>query len=144
MNGKCFSFLLSSALTVLLAVLVFVGCSFAGDGGQVLYRFQGNSDGYSPYGNLIWDQSGNLYGTTEYGGNSFYGEVFRLSPPVKSGGLWKKITLYSFMNTGDGARPTDGLIFDSQGNLYGTTGDSDAGGYGEIFQLASPATKGGA
>jgi uncharacterized repeat protein (TIGR03803 family) len=144
MKPNCFSLLLSSPLTVVLALLVFGGCSFAGDSAQVLYRFQGNSDGYSPYGNLIWDQAGNLYGTTEYGGTSFYGEVFQLSPPAKAGALWKKTALYSFTNTGDGARPTDGLIFDSQGNLYGTTGDSDAGGFGEIFQLAPPTTKGGA
>lgn len=133
-----------SPLTVLMAVLVFAGFCFAGDSGQVLYRFQGNSDGYSPHGNLIWDQVGNLYGTTEYGGTSFYGEVFQLTPPAKAGGRWRKTTLYSFGNTGDGARPTDGLIFDSKGNLYGTTGDSDAGGFGEIFQLAPPTTKGGA
>jgi uncharacterized repeat protein (TIGR03803 family) len=135
---------MNSPAKILMAVLVLAGYCFAGDSAQILYRFQSSSDGYSPYSNLIWDQAGNLYGTTEYGGTSFYGEVFQLSPPPKAGALWKKTTLYSFTNSGDGARPTDGLIFDSKGNLYGTTGDSDAGGYGEIFQLAPPTSKGGA
>jgi uncharacterized repeat protein (TIGR03803 family) len=128
----------------LSAILAFVTCAFAADNGQVLYRFQGNSDGYSPYGNLIWDQAGNLYGTTEYGGTSFYGEVFELSPPAKAESEWKKTTLYSFTDTGDGGRPTDGLIFDSKGNLYGTTGQSDDSGFGNVFQLSPPTTKGGA
>jgi uncharacterized repeat protein (TIGR03803 family) len=68
-----------------MAVAVFAGSSFAGDSAQVLYRFLGTSDGYSPYGNLISDQAGKLYGTTEYGGKSFYGEIFQLSPPAKAG-----------------------------------------------------------
>jgi uncharacterized repeat protein (TIGR03803 family) len=144
MRSKFSSLFLGWPMKVLMAVAVFAGSSFAGDSAQVLYRFLGTSDGYSPYGNLISDQAGNLYGTTEYGGKSFYGEIFQLSPPAKAGALWKKTTLYSFNNTGDGARPTDGLIFDSKGNLYGTTGDSNAGGFGEVFQLAPPATKGGA
>ncbi|HWY23129.1 MAG TPA: choice-of-anchor tandem repeat GloVer-containing protein [Candidatus Acidoferrum sp.] len=144
MKTQQFLLALNSPLRVLMAVLVFAGCCFAGDSAQILYRFQGSSDGYNPYSNLIWDQAGNLYGTTEYGGTSFYGEVFQLSPPSKAGALWKKTTLYSFTNTGDGARPTDGMIFDNSGNLYGTTSDSAAGGYGEIFQLTPPLTKGGA
>jgi uncharacterized repeat protein (TIGR03803 family) len=139
-----FSPALRLPLSLLLAVLVFVGWSFAANSGQVLYRFQGNSDGYSPYGNLIWDQAGKLYGTTEYGGTSFYGEIFELSPPAKAGSEWKKTTLYSFTDTGDGGRPTDGLIFDSQGNLYGTTGESDDSGFGNVFQLSPPTSKGGA
>jgi uncharacterized repeat protein (TIGR03803 family) len=131
---------------ILLAALMFTGNALgAGPTAKVLYRFHGQTDGANPYGNLIADKAGNLYGTTEYGGpGGYYGTVFELTPPTKTGGAWKKSTLYAFGNTGDGARPTDGLIFDSKGNLYGTTGDSNAGGYGEIFQLAPPTTKGGA
>ncbi len=137
-------FILVISLIILVAVLVFAGSAFAnGPNGQVLHRFQG-TDGANPYGNLISDSAGNLYGTTEYMGVSFYGTVFELSPPTQFGDPWTLTTLYSFHNNGDGARPTDGLIFDSKGNLYGTTSDSAAGGYGEIFQLSPPATKGGA
>ena len=112
---------------------------------KVLHMFSGFSDGQSPTGSLIADKAGNLYGTTEYGGvNGYYGTVFRLSPPTEPGGSWIKTTLYAFSNTGDGARPTSGLLLDQSGNLYGTTSDSNAGGYGEIFQLAPPAIRGGA
>jgi uncharacterized repeat protein (TIGR03803 family) len=93
---------------------------------------------------LIADHAGNLYGTTEYGGGSFYGTVFELSPPGTPGGAWTETTLYSFANNGDGARPTASLIIDRFGNLYGTAGDSDAGGYGEVFQLSPPSVQGGA
>jgi hypothetical protein len=48
------------------------------------------------------------------------------------------------MQTDPIARPTSGLLLDNAGNLYGTTSDSSAGGYGEIFQLAPPTSKGGA
>src|ERR1017187_7922280 len=132
-------------LQTVLAVLIFMGSALAsGTTAKVLYRFHGQTDGSNPYGNLIADQAGNFYGTTEYGGpGGYYGTVFELTPPTKAGGAWKETTLYAFGNTGDGARPTDGLVFDSKGNLYGTTSDSNAGGYGEVFQMAPPATKGG-
>jgi hypothetical protein len=129
------------ALIILMGILLSGGSAFAGGSGQVLHRFQG-TDGSNPSGNLIADQAGNLYGTTEYGGFSFYGTVFELTPPAQFGDPWTLTTLYSFHNTGDGARPTDGLIFDGKGNLYGTTSDSNAGGYGVIFQLA-PSSKQG-
>jgi uncharacterized repeat protein (TIGR03803 family) len=134
-----------SPLTILLAVLIFLGSAFAdGARGQVLHRFQG-PDGSNPEGNLIADRVGNFYGTTEYGGeNGYYGTVFKLSPPAKPDCPWILETLYVFTNTGDGARPTDGLIFDNEGNLYGTTSDSNAGGYGEIFRLSPPSARGGA
>lgn len=71
--------LILDALTALIATLIFVGGSLAD--GQVLYSFQGK-DGSNPSGNLVADQAGNLYGTTEYGGeNGYYGTVFQLAPP---------------------------------------------------------------
>jgi len=145
MKFNDFSLALGRQLTILVTVLIFVGGAFADSSSeQVLHRFQG-TDGSNPSGNLVADQAGNLYGTTEYGGgDSYYGTVFQLRPPAKPDCPWTLTTLYIFGNTGDGARPTDGLIFDSKGNLYGTTSDSNAGGYGEIFQLAPPATQGGA
>ena len=110
-----------------------------GPGLQVLHRFVGSTQGENPAGTLIFDPAGNLYGTTEYGGvNGFYGTVFRLAPPPAPGGRWTESTLYTFLNRGDGARPTDGLILGSSGKLYGTTSDSNAGGYGEIFELTPP------
>jgi uncharacterized repeat protein (TIGR03803 family) len=136
-------FALLSFLTILFTFLMFGSSAFANDStGQVLHRFQG-TDGSNPHGNLIPGPAGTLYGTTEYGGVSFYGTVFQLVPPAQVYEPWRLITLYSFRNDNDGARPTDGLILDSKGNLYGTTSDSDAGGYGEIFQLSPPSARGG-
>ncbi len=120
---------------VIVFALALAFSAFAQE--QTLYRFHGAGDGSNPISALIADGAGNLYGTTEFGGASFYGTVFQLVPP-KSGGAWTENTLYSFSNTGDGARPTAGLVFDISGNLFGTTSDSAAGGFGEVFEL-SPA-----
>src|ERR1022692_676258 len=155
MNREAFSLFVFRPLLLLIAVLISVGYASAGNSpaartdkdyqpGKVLYRFHGSGDGANPAAGLIADHAGNFYGTAEYGGVSFYGSVFELSPPGKPGGAWTETTLYSFANDGDGARPTAGLIFDQLGNLYGTTSDSNAGGYGEIFQLSPPGVQGGA
>jgi uncharacterized repeat protein (TIGR03803 family) len=94
----------------------------------VLYTFSGGSDGGNPASVLISDGAGNLYGTTEYGGNSDCGDsgcgvVFELSP--QSNGGWTGTTLYTFCslaNCADGEYPLAGpLVRDSAGNLYGTT-----------------------
>jgi uncharacterized repeat protein (TIGR03803 family) len=124
----------------------------------VLYSFKGGtSDGANPWsGSLIADSSGNLYGTTQYGGafaptiGASTGTVFQLSPPATAGGAWTERVLYNFCSLpscSDGAVPYSGLIADSSGNLYGTTGLGGASGasnYGVVFKLAPPATAGGA
>jgi uncharacterized repeat protein (TIGR03803 family) len=136
------TFLRGFLLTILILASSALG---AGDEltQHVLYRFHG-PDGSNPRGNLIAGQAGNLYGTTEYSGpGGYYGTVFELTPPSNPNHPWIETTLYTFKNDGDGARPTDGLVFDHSGNLYGTTSDSAAGGYGEIFELSPPATEGG-
>jgi uncharacterized repeat protein (TIGR03803 family) len=114
----------------------------------VLYTFTGGADGSEPWGNLIFDSAGNLYGTATIGGNdscqSPYGcgVVFELTLGV--GGVWTESVLYTFNAGGDGGVPYGGLTFDTQGNLYGTAyvgGDTSvkcAGvpGCGVVFQLA--------
>jgi len=102
---------------------------------QVLYASQGGSDGSSPSSGLIFDALGNLYGETEGGGNG-NGTVFELSP--NSNGGWTETVLYSFQGGNDGVGPSDGLVFDQAGNLYGTT----YGGNGTAFEL-SPNGSGG-
>jgi uncharacterized repeat protein (TIGR03803 family) len=71
---------------------------------------------------VIFDQAGNLYGTTYNGGARGYGAVYQLTP---SGSGWSENVLYSFQNGSDGADIAAGLIFDQAGNLYGgaTTGE---------------------
>jgi uncharacterized repeat protein (TIGR03803 family) len=120
-----------------------------------LYSFNDNgSDGYSPYASLIFDHSGNLYGTTALGGASGTGcgghgcgTAFELSPG--SGGKWTETVLHSFMDNGtDGFTPWGSVVLDKSGNLYGTTnagGSTTAGcgngGCGVVFEI-SPAANG--
>ncbi|MGA8149439.1 MAG: choice-of-anchor tandem repeat GloVer-containing protein [Terriglobales bacterium] len=104
-----------------------------------LHQFTGGKDGASPYASLIFDQSGNLYGTTTSGGNLSYcngtgcGVVFKLTPMPD--GSWKETALHRFTGGKDGASPYARLIFDSAGNVYGTTWGGGAGGYGVVFKL---------
>jgi uncharacterized repeat protein (TIGR03803 family) len=91
---------------------------------------------------LIFDASGNLYSTTVKGGANASGTVFRLAPQVN--GRWMEEILHSFRNDGqDGYLPTTGVIFDTAGNIYGTTsagGSSGSGcdgnGCGTVFEIA--------
>ncbi len=86
----------------------------------VLYRFTGESDGgYPGLGDLVFDQAGNLYGTTYNGGTDLGGIVYEL---ISSHGSWTERVLYNFMDRGDGFAPMSGVIFDQAGNLYGTAG----------------------
>jgi uncharacterized repeat protein (TIGR03803 family) len=94
-----------------------------------LASFSG-TDGASPYSTPIMDGSGNLYGTTAFGGASGDGTVFELVH--RSGTI---TTLASFNKT-NGADPQAGLVRDSSGNLYGTTFEGGATGYGTVFGLA--------
>ncbi|MGH9500679.1 MAG: choice-of-anchor tandem repeat GloVer-containing protein [Terriglobales bacterium] len=108
----------------------------------VLYRFTAYTDGALPVGRLIFDQSGNLYGTAASGGQIYdcCGTVFELSPPAQPGSDWTETTLHVFhTQPGDGYSPYAGLTFDQSGALYGTTyGGGDSGSYGTVFRLRPP------
>jgi uncharacterized repeat protein (TIGR03803 family) len=110
----------------------------------VLYRF-GGADGANPeVGSLIFDPTGNLYGTTINGGLYGYGAVYELTP---TRGGWTESILYSFTGGADGDGPWNGVVMDPAGNLYGTTlyaGDlsctNPSGfGCGTVFQLTPSA-----
>src|ERR1017187_8224217 len=90
------------------------------------------TDGLIPYGGLIFDAAGNLYGTTGYGGTNDLGTVFELTPAA--GGTWTEQVLHSFGSGTDGAYPYAGLIFDGAGNLYGTTSGGGTA-HGTLFEL---------
>jgi uncharacterized repeat protein (TIGR03803 family) len=110
----------------------FYGVRGSGGGGGGVYELspQANGpwtltvihNGNYPTARLIFDSSGNLYGTTFQIGD---GEVFELSPT--SSGPWTETTIHSFTSGSDGAGPVGTLVFDSGGNLYGAT---YAGGLG--------------
>jgi len=109
---------------------------------QVLYSFQNNGqDGYYSNAKLIFDKSGNIYGSTTEGGAYGGGTVFEMSP--QSGGGWNEQVLYSFgANAGDGSYTTGALTFDTAGNLYGTCYYGGNYGGGTIYEL-SPQSGGG-
>lgn len=102
----------------------------------VLYSFSGK-DGYEPGGPLAFDSSGDLCGTTEWGGAYGSGTVFKLS---QRHGQWSEEILHSFnFDTSDGDEPAFGVTFDSVGNIYGTTpfgGTEGEQGWGTAFKLA--------
>ena len=102
----------------------------------VLHSFDKQGDGANPYGSLIFDAAGNLYGTTFSGGlNGNGGTVFQLSPGKN--GQWTETVLHSFTDRTDGSGPFANLIFDAVGNLYGTTFSGGLNGNGgTVFQLS--------
>jgi len=117
------------ALKGLLVLAVLLGAAWA-QTETVLYNFCAHggdkcSDGSAPIGALIFDQAGNLYGTTSFGGAHGRGVAFKVTPKGEETVLYSFCTLN---DCADGSFPQPGLIFDQQGNLYGTTDDE-----GDIF-----------
>ena len=95
-----------------------------------LYSFTGNADGgYPLFSHVIFDRTGNIYGTASSGGATGNGVVFELS---SVGGSWKETVLYSFTGGTYNYSPVNGLIMDGAGNLYGTTANFNGG---EVFEL---------
>lgn len=113
-----------------------------------MYSFQNSSGGGVPYGGLVRDAAGNLYGAAYLGGTGFEdfpGIIYELSPPAVSGGAWMFTKLYGFEpQSTDGSGPSGTLIFDHAGNLYGTTRSGGASNYGTVFELSPPSLPGGA
>jgi uncharacterized repeat protein (TIGR03803 family) len=104
----------------------------------LLHKFTGTPDGAKPYASVIFDASGNLYGTTSAGGVNRKGRAFELLGPA----LTTEVDLYDFCNVAacaDGATPAAAMVFDSSGNLYGTTYDGGIAGCtgtcGTVFEL---------
>jgi uncharacterized repeat protein (TIGR03803 family) len=140
--------------SVIFALLLPSWVFASGPKMQVLHGFTAGKDGLEPWANLVADDAGNLYGTTVIGGvttclggKGGCGIVFKLSAPSSPGGAWNETILYRFTGGTDGAAPYAGLVFDSQGNLYGTaenggdfdgicvSGETDLG-CGVVFELS--------
>jgi uncharacterized repeat protein (TIGR03803 family) len=110
----------------------------------VLYAFgQTCSDGLWPQGGLYADASGNLFGTTQYGGSASEcngignGNVFELTP---NGGTYTESIIHEFGGDPDGAAPNASLVPDGEGNLFGTTaagGDGGPVGWGTVYELTN-------
>jgi uncharacterized repeat protein (TIGR03803 family) len=109
----------------------------------VLHAFAGGADGATPYGGVILDTAGNLYGVTYQGGTGSCegtgcGTVFELS---YSGSTWTATVIYTFRGGRGGGSPVGGLVLDATGNLYGTTQVGGTGTHGTVFEL-SPTSQG--
>jgi uncharacterized repeat protein (TIGR03803 family) len=107
---------------------------------SILYNFTGGSDGCFPEDGVVLDSVGNLYGVASQGGDSFCNSGLGVVFEIDTSG--NETVLHTFAG-GDGAYPDSVLLFDSQGNLYGTTeggGSGSAcnyeGGCGTIFELS--------
>jgi uncharacterized repeat protein (TIGR03803 family) len=95
----------------------------------VLHSFISGPDGANPYAGLTGDASGNLYGTTYFGGPSNAGVVYKVNLATKH-----ETVLYIFSGA-NGANPESGVIIDSAGSLYGTTVNGGAANAGEVYEL---------
>lgn len=105
---------------------------------SVLYDFVGGNDGQTPGGgDLTFDQSGNIYGTTTNGGGGICpgqgcGTVYQLA---HSGSGWSERVLHAFNEVGDGEEPYGGVALDAAGNLYGTTLVGGIHNKGVVYQV---------
>jgi len=129
---------LRAASAALVLVLVLGSAVVAAQRAQaqtltVLYSFTGGTDGGGPEAGLIRDATGNLYGTTTFGGDpdADVGVVYT----VDNAG--KETVLHTFTGGEDGASPFARLLRDAKGNLYGTTGYGGAGSAGTVFKLTT-------
>ncbi len=99
---------------------------------SLIYSFTGSG----PYAGLSMDAADNLYGTTNEGGAYNFGAVFKLTP---SQGGWTYTSLHDFCSGGypcsDGAFPMSNVVFDSQGNLYGTTSEGGTYNGGTTWEI---------
>jgi len=100
----------------------------------VLHNFAGGSDGYYPFTPLLRDRHGNLYGVTSLGGSNSDGTVFKIDT---SG---KETILHTFAGGTDGCHPSQGLIMDNAGTLYGTFGLCGSNYSGGVFKLTPDGT----
>ncbi len=101
---------------------------------EILYHFQGGTDGYLPLNGVLLGGKGALYGTT-YEGGTGRGTLFKLTAG-QPGQEWTKTILHNFVGgSGDGALPTSALVADGTGALYGTTYQGGSDDYGTVFRL---------
>ena len=132
-----FAILRGAVTLAVLSALLIVARPAQSQTESVLYNFTSIPDGANPYGGITFN-GGNIYGTTYNGGANGFGSVYQLSPNGSGG--WNETVLYSFCPAGGGCvdgqnPPFSTLLFDSKGNIYGTTFSGGANGNGVVFQL---------
>ncbi len=102
---------------------------------KIIHRFSTGtrSDGSGPYGGLVFDKAGNLWGTTLSGGTAGVGTIFELSPAA--GGGWTERVAFNFTGNSTGYTPYAGLVIDAAGSFYGTTYVGGVNGNGSVFRM---------
>ena len=104
---------------------------------KLLFRFS-NEDGDQPAAGVVIGGDGNLYGTTLDGLPIGSGLIFQLKKPLEKGSSWTETVLHTFSDGEDGAGPRASLIFDSSGNIYGTTATAtNRSAQGNVFRMRS-------
>jgi len=106
----------------------------------VLYPFTNGSYGVAPTSTLLFDKSGNLYGTASGGGTGGGGTVFQLTPPTTSGGKWTEAVIHNFDT--DAQFPTAAVTLTGTGAMYGTAGFGGTNFGGIIYKLTPPTVSG--
>ncbi len=108
---------------------------------KLIAKFAGGAnDGGKPFGVLVADKQGALYGTTSVGGNDNKGVIFKLAPVANPNALWTKTILHEFDGP-TGATPYAGLVIDNAGNLYGTTTAGGTNNKGVVFKYTAATKK---
>ena len=132
-SGPVIRYAKAAALVALCLLLVATVAPACGQTYTALHNFTNTPDGWEPWGGLAMDRSGNLYGTTQYGGTYRAGYVFKMT---RKNGSWVISPLYSFRSD-DGSEPMARVTIGPDGSLYGTT---SAGGTccGTVFNLKPP------
>lgn len=124
-----------TSLLILVAVTFCLAPNVSAQSFSVLHTFTGGTDGDYPYGGVILDSAGNLYGTTQVGGTQCCGTVFRINVHGN------KTVLHNFSSPPDGNDPIAALILDDSGNLYGTTLQGGVLQAGTVFEIGSDHTE---
>lgn len=139
-NHAAFFSVAARFFLVPVGTLLLAGAVASAQTETVLYSFTGKADGSEPYGTLVQDPEGSLYGTTYEGGATCFtsltcGTVFKVSP------TGAESVLHAFKaDAHDGYWPVTGLIRDNLGALYGTSFEGGAGGAGAVFKIAATGT----
>jgi uncharacterized repeat protein (TIGR03803 family) len=108
-----------------------------------LYSFATYSTGAFPYGTLVLDKTGLLYGTTSAGGSYGAGIIFYLKPPTTKGDPYILTTIHSFTGGADGGNPYGAVVQTSSGVLYTAVTSGGAYGSGAVVQFSPPTVSGG-
>lgn len=123
-----------STMMLILGVLALAPSGWGQSKHKTLYKFIDTFGGRFPTDGLVFDGSGNLYGTTRFANYSNPGGIFKIKP--NANGSWTESLIYAFPADGkSGSLPYAGLIFDHAGNLYGTTSGGGTENSGTVFKL---------